>query len=51
MMALINPGDEVLIPAPYWTSYLGISQLVGATPTLLKMRPEDDYCLQASRKN
>lgn len=46
MLALINPGDEVLIPAPYWTSYLGISQLVGATPTLLKMRPEDDYCLQ-----
>ena len=40
LMALCNPGDEVLIPAPYWTSYPEQVRLVGATPRiLLTQRP------------
>ncbi len=31
-MALLNPGDEVLIPAPYWTTYPEAVYLTGATP-------------------
>ena len=30
--ALINPGDEVIIPAPYWTSYPDIVKLAGGNP-------------------
>jgi aspartate aminotransferase len=48
MMATINPGDEVIIPAPYWVSYPDIVLLVGGTPVIVeatlqdkfKMRPE-----------
>ncbi len=32
MMATLNPGDEVVIPAPYWVSYPDIVLLCGATP-------------------
>ena len=40
LMALCNPGDEVLIPTPYWTSYPEQVRLVGATPRiLLTQRP------------
>ena len=32
LMATLNPGDEVIIPAPYWVSYPDIVLLAGATP-------------------
>jgi aspartate aminotransferase len=32
LMATINPGDEVIIPAPYWVSYPEIVALLGGTP-------------------
>ena len=32
LMASLNPGDEVIIPAPYWVSYPEIVALLGATP-------------------
>ncbi len=32
LMATLNPGDEVIIPAPYWVSYPEIVALAGATP-------------------
>lgn len=32
MQAMLNPGDEVLIPAPYWVSYPDMAKLAGATP-------------------
>lgn len=35
MQALLNPGDEVIIPAPYWVSYPDMAYLAGATPTFL----------------
>jgi len=46
MLALLNPGDEVIIPAPYWTSYLSIVQLCRATPVFLRMTAEENYCAQ-----
>ena len=36
LLAVCNPGDEVLIPAPYWVSYPEMVKLVGATPRILK---------------
>ena len=35
-MATLNPGDEVIIPAPYWVSYPEIVQLCGATPVIIQ---------------
>ena len=35
LMASLNPGDEVIIPVPYWVSFAGIVQLVEAVPVFL----------------
>ncbi len=36
LMATLNPGDEVVIPAPYWVSYPEIVALAGATPVFIE---------------
>ena len=36
LMATLNPGDEVIVPAPYWVSYPEIVALAGATPVAVK---------------
>jgi len=36
MMATLNPGDEVIIPAPYWVSYPDIVLLAGGTPVIVE---------------
>ena len=49
ILATCQPGDEVIIPAPYWVSYPDMVRLVGAEPVIVptsernawKMRPED----------
>jgi aspartate aminotransferase len=49
ILATCQPGDEVIIPAPYWVSYPDMVRLVGADPVIIptsernawKMRPED----------
>jgi len=46
VLALCNPGDEIIVPTPYWPSHLGIPQLCGATPVLLETRAEEEYVLQ-----
>lgn len=35
LMATLNPGDEVVIPAPYWVSYPDMVQLAGGTPVIV----------------
>ena len=35
MLSLLNPGDEVLLPAPYWVSYLEMVKMAEATPVIL----------------
>lgn len=42
---LINPGDEVLIPTPYWVSYPPIVQLAGGTPVFVPLSEQDDFDL------
>ena len=34
--ALCNPGDEVIIPAPYWVSYAELVKLTGAKPVIVE---------------
>ncbi len=43
--ALCGPGDEVLIPAPYWVSYPEQARFAGATPTFVSASVEDGYRL------
>jgi aspartate aminotransferase len=46
MMATLNPGDEVVIPAPYWVSYPDIVNLAGGQPVSVETRAEDGFKLQ-----
>ncbi|MBS1120339.1 MAG: aminotransferase class [Deltaproteobacteria bacterium] len=48
-MALIDPGDEVLIPAPYWVSYPDMVMLAGGRPVALETRAEDDFAVTAAQ--
>ena len=41
--AILNEGDEVIIPAPYWLSYPEIVKLAGGVPVFIKGRKEDSY--------
>jgi aspartate aminotransferase len=47
MMATLNPGDEVIIPAPYWVSYPDIVLLAGASPRVIETKLEDGFRLTA----
>ncbi len=42
-MAVLNPGDEVIIPAPYWVSYPEMVTLAGGVPVVVKGSPERDF--------
>ncbi len=44
--ALLNEGDEVIIPAPYWVSYPPMVVLAGGKPVIVPTRQEDDFKLQ-----
>ena len=44
--ALVDPGDEVIIPAPYWVSYEAQVQLAGGIPVIIATREEDNFKLQ-----
>lgn len=43
MMALLNPGDEVLIPDPVWLHYFYCAQMAGAVPISVPTREENDF--------
>jgi aspartate aminotransferase len=49
MYALLNEGDEILIPTPYWTSYLDIAEILDAKVTLLPCPPEQNYKLMPAQ--
>ena len=43
VMALVNPGEEVIIPAPYWVSYPQMALLAGGTPVYVEATFEQDF--------
>ena len=45
LTALCGPGDEVIIPTPYWVSYSALVELTGATPVLIETTRESNFCL------
>ncbi|WP_135075741.1 pyridoxal phosphate-dependent aminotransferase [Terasakiella sp. SH-1] len=46
LMATLNDGDEVIIPAPYWVSYPDITLLAGGTPKFVDCSAENNFKLQ-----
>lgn len=48
LMATVNPGDEVIVPAPYWVSYPDIVMLAGGTPVFVEGKVENGFKLQAA---
>ncbi|XP_038878085.1 bifunctional aspartate aminotransferase and glutamate/aspartate-prephenate aminotransferase isoform X2 [Benincasa hispida] len=45
VVAVCSPGDEVIIPAPFWVSYPEMARLADATPVILPTRIEDNFLL------
>ena len=43
VLSIINPGDEVIIPAPYWVSYLEIVKVAEGTPVVINAGLEKDF--------
>jgi aspartate aminotransferase len=43
MMALLDPGDEVIVPAPYWLSYPEMVRLAGGVPAIVSTTGENGY--------
>ncbi|WP_320665182.1 pyridoxal phosphate-dependent aminotransferase [Prochlorococcus sp. MIT 1223] len=46
---ILNPGDEVLIPSPYWLSYPDIALLAGAKPIFIESSPLESFKIQIER--
>ena len=47
LRALVNPGDEVILPAPYWVSYIELIKMVGGVPVVIETREQDQFKLTA----
>ncbi|WP_449066974.1 aminotransferase class I/II-fold pyridoxal phosphate-dependent enzyme, partial [Prosthecobacter sp.] len=45
ILAVVNPGDEVIIPAPYWTSYPEMVRMVGGIPVIVETKRENGWKL------
>jgi len=48
MSVLIQRGDEVIIPAPYWVSFPDIVKYVGGTPVYVQTKPEEGFSVKAA---
>ena len=49
ILALVNPGDEVIIPAPYWVSYPQMVKLAGGEPVIVSAGIEQDFKVTADQ--
>ncbi len=49
LMASLNPGDEVIIPAPYWVSYPDMTLLADGTPVIIECGQEHGFKLQVDK--
>ena len=49
ILALVNPGDEVIMPAPYWVSYPQMVKLAGGVPVVVSAGIEQDFKITAEQ--
>lgn len=47
--AILDPGDEVIIPSPFWLSYPEIVKLAGGVPVFVETTAEDEYKISAKK--
>ena len=46
-MAILNPGDEVIIPSPYWLSYPELVKMAGGVPVFVQTKAENSFKITA----
>jgi len=49
LQALVNPGDEVIVPAPYWVTYTEAVKMVGGVPVVISASESADFKITASQ--
>lgn len=49
ILSIVNPGDEVIIPAPYWVSYPDMVKLADGTPVIVSAGIEQDFKITATQ--
>lgn len=47
ILSLVNPGDEVILPAPYWVSYIEQVKFAGGIPVIISTRLQNDFKITA----
>src|SRR3546814_15401207 len=51
LVATVDPGDEVIIPAPYWVSYPDIVAFAGGTPVIIAGTEAQNYQITPAQQN
>ena len=49
MLALVNPGDEIIVPAPYWVSYYQMVKMAEGTPVIIEATVDADFKITAQQ--
>jgi aspartate aminotransferase len=49
VMSIINPGDEVIVPAPYWVTYVEIIKMAGGIPVIVHAGIDNDFKMSAAQ--
>lgn len=49
LRALVNPGDEIILPAPYWVSYLELIKMVGGRPVVILSEEKERFKMSAEQ--
>lgn len=49
LAAITNPGDEIIIPAPFWVSYYEMVRMVGGTPVIVRAGEDQDFKITAQQ--
>ena len=49
LQALLNPGDEVILPSPFWVSYIELIRMAGGVPVIIETTEADAFKISAER--
>lgn len=49
LQVLVNPGDEVILPAPFWVSYYELIKMAGGVPVIVNATEEEDFKMTAEK--
>ena len=49
LQAMLNPGDEVILPSPFWVSYIELIRMAGGVPVIIETTEADEFKVSAER--